>query len=203
MTLVSGPDVLDVGCAGHIPKPGSLYWLHGRLRERFSSVIGIDLNLENIQLLREMGYENIHVANAEGFDLHQDFDTIVAGEIIEHLSNPGSFLDCCRAHLKKDGRVVLSTPYTFSLLYMLYAFLKYPNTCENKEHAVWFCPATLRELASRHGFRVKFWKLIEDYELDNESLAYRVFSKLMLTVGRILIPARLRQNTMLFVLELA
>jgi SAM-dependent methyltransferase len=198
---VVGQDVLDVGCAGHIPKPGSPYWLHGRLREKFTSVVGIDLHAENIQKLRDAGYDNVYVQSAEDFKVDGKFDSIVAGELIEHLSNPGSFLECCRTHLKDNGRVVLSTPYAFSLLFILYAFLKYPKTCENDEHTVWFCPRTLTVLAERYGFRVMNWELIENYEFDNASGLYILFARFVTTVGRLLLPARLRKNTMVFVLE--
>jgi SAM-dependent methyltransferase len=199
---VIGPDVLDVGCAGHIPKPGSAYWLHGRLRDKFPSVVGIDLDANNVQQLRESGYENIYVANAEDFDLNSKFDTIVAGELIEHLSNPGLFFSRCRVHLKPQGRVVVTTPYTFALLYILYAFIKFPKTCQNDEHAIWFCPRTLSELASRNGFRVDYWKLIEDYEFDNPSLSYRFFVRIVTTIGRLVLPARLRKNNMIFIFSL-
>jgi SAM-dependent methyltransferase len=199
---VTGHDILDVGCAGHIPKPRSPYWLHGRLLEKFPSVTGIDLNSENIGKLREMGYENIEVANAEEFNLNTTYDCIVAGELIEHLSNPGRFFDRCRDHLKDGGRLVITTPHAFSLLYFLYAVLKYPNTCQNDEHALWFCPKTLAGLASRYGFRVVSWYLIEDYEFDNSSMLYLFFARFMTTVGRLLIPGRLRKNTMIFVFEL-
>jgi len=199
---VVGSDVLDVGCAGHVPKPGSPYWLHGRLREKFQSLAGIDLNAENIQRLKDSGYENVHVASAEDFDLGKKFDTIVAGELIEHLSNPGLFFSRCHQHLKAGGRLVISTPYAFALLYVLYAFIKFPKTCQNDQHSVWFCPETLAELASRHGFSVVQWELIEDYEFDNPSLSYRIFARMVTTVGRVLLPARLRKNDMIFVFSL-
>jgi SAM-dependent methyltransferase len=199
LNKVFGPDVLDVGCAGHIPKPGSAYWLHGRLREKFPSLVGIDLNEGNIQHLRDLGYGNIFVASAEDFSLNTKFDTIVAGELIEHLSNPGLFFERCHAHLNLNGRLVISTPYAYALLYMLYAFMKYPKTCQNDEHTVWFCPATISELATRYGFKVASWELIEDYELDNPSALYRFFARFITTVGRFLLPTRLRKNCMLFV----
>ena len=202
LNQVVGPNILDVGCAGHIPKPGSPYWLHGRLREKFPVVTGIDVNVGNIEKLTQMGYTNIHIASAEDFDLNTTFDTIVAGELIEHLSNPGLFFKQCKEHLKPHGRVVVTTPYAFALLYTLYALIKFPRTCQNDEHAVWFCPKTLTELASRNGFRVEHWNLIEDYEFDNPSLSYRLFARMITSIGRFLLPGHLRKNNMLFVFSL-
>lgn len=198
---VKGPDVLDVGCAGHVPEPDSPYWVHGGLRDRFQTVVGIDINEKKVRMLRDLGYEDIHLASAEEFQLDRRFDSIVAGELIKHLSNPGLFLQRCREHLKPHGRVILTTPYPFSLLYVLYAIFKFPKTCENTEHACWFCLKTLMELANRHGFKVVHWNLIEDYRLDSPSLRYRIFVR-FISLMRRLIPKRLRNNTMIFVLEL-
>ena len=200
LSHVTGPDVLDIGCAGHLPKPGSPYWLHGKLREKFPNIVGVDLNEVNVEVLKKQGFRDLYVASAESFELGKKFDTIVSGELIEHLSNPGLFLLQCKKHIKPDGRIVLSTPYVFSLFSFIYAFLKFPDTCENKEHAVWFCPRTLTELSNRSGFDVIHWELIEDYELDNPSIPYKIFAGLMVTVGRILIPGKLRKNAMVFVL---
>ena len=199
LELISGPNILDVGCSDHSLRVDSPYWLHGQLLKKFPSIAGIDLNSENIQKMRELGYQNLTVASAEEFSLNVKFDTIVAGELIEHLSNPGLFFGRSREHLKPGGRLVISTPYAFALLNGLYAFLKYPKTCQNDEHALWFCPKTLIELAARYGFYTEHWELLEDYEFDNQSASYRVFARLITTVGRIFIPARLRKNNMLFV----
>ncbi len=197
---VKGPNVLDVGCAGHAVEPGSTYWLHGRLRAAFAQVVGIDSSAEHTALLRTLGYPNIHLQDAETFNLPERFDTIVAGELIEHLANPGLFLIRAREHLAPAGRVVLTTPYPFSLLYTLYALVKFPRTCQNPQHTCWFCPRTLTELATRARLRVVHFDLIEDYRSENPSLAYRVFVRLIRWT-RPLVPGRLRKNGMLFVLE--
>lgn len=194
--------MLDVGCAGHIPKPGSSYWLHGKLREKFPSITGIDVNEGNINKLKALGLDDLFVASAENFDLNRRFDTIVAGELIEHLANPGLFLQECSEHLKPQGRVVLTTPYAFSLLYIIYAFFKFPKTCENGEHCSWFCVETLTQIIQRYGYKVEHWEIIEDYELDNPSFLYRIFAGLMVSIGRVVIPGRLRKNNLLFVISL-
>ena len=197
---VRGPNVLDVGCAAHVPEPGNPYWVHGQLRERFPGVVGIDISEQNIGFLRERGFGNLHVASAETFTLQEHFDTVFSGELIEHLSNPGAFLDRAREHLSPGGRIVLTTPYPFSLLFQAYAFLKYPKTCQNLEHTCWFCPRTLTTLAERSGLKVVHWELLEDYRLFDPSGKYRCFVRVV-SWFRWLIPKRLRANTMLFVVE--
>lgn len=195
---VKGPMVLDVGCTSHTVEIGSPHWLHGQLREEFPDVTGIDISEENLAELRRAGFCNLHVQSAETFDLPERFDTIVAGELIEHLANPGLFLDRARKHLKAHGTVVLTTPNPFSIAYALYAFLKFPRTCQNLEHTCWFCPRTMAELAERSGFAVSHFALIDDYPPNSPSFLYRQFGRLMGLFGPV-IPRRLRK-TMLFVL---
>jgi SAM-dependent methyltransferase len=196
---VKGPRVLDVGCTAHELEVGSPFWLHGLLRSRFE-VTGIDISARNIETLRGQGWERLHVASAEEFSLPERFDTIVAGELIEHLSNPGRFLLRAREHLKRDGRLVLTTPYVFSLMYACYALFRFPQTCQNQQHTCWFCLRTLRELAGRAGLRVVHQELVEDYRPDVPAPLYRLFVLFIRTLGRLL-PARLRHNAILLVLE--
>lgn len=198
LNWVKGPKVLDVGCTGHVVEIGSRYWLHGCLREKFPSVTGVDISAENVEALKKRGLSDVHVQSAESFELPDTFDTIVAGELIEHLSNPGQFLQQARRHLGGHGRLVLTTPNPFSIAYLLYATLKFPKTCQNPEHSCWFCPRTMTELAERSGFKVAHFELIDDYRSDDPSFLYRLFARLMVVFGP-LIPQRLRK-TMLFVL---
>lgn len=195
---VRGPKVLDVGCTSHVVEVGSPYWLHGRLRQKFPEIVGIDISRENVERLSQAGFRNLEVQSAETFELPEKYDTIVAGELIEHLSNPGLFLRQARAHLNYGGTVVLTTPNPFSLAYFLHATLKFPNTCHNREHTCWFCPRTLTELAKRNGFAVTHFELIDDYRGDDPSFLYRQFGKVMMFFSPIL--RRRFGKTMLFVL---
>lgn len=191
-----GPSVLDLGCVGSSLNPDSLYWLHRHLVEKFPRVIGLDINQDALTKLKEMGF-NCVLGNAENFQIEEQFDTIVAGELIEHLSNPGRFLETARKHLSPDGRLIITTPYPFSLMHIAYAFLKYPKTCSNPEHTMWFCPTVFMELVKRHNYTIRHWELIEDYYHGVGSFFYRLFVRL-----RWLIPTkRLRCNAILFVLE--
>jgi len=197
---VSGPEVLDVGCTGHAESPTAPSWLHGKLRKQFGNVTGIDTSTKNVEELQRLGFADIHVQSAEAICFDKRFNTIVAGELIEHLSNPGNFLESARNHLARNGRLVITTPYPFSLAYSLYALKNFPVTCFNKQHTCWFCPSTLQELASRFGLKVVHWELIEDYTFDDPSRTYRTFSRIV-TGLRWIIPYRLRCNHLLAVLQ--
>jgi 2-polyprenyl-3-methyl-5-hydroxy-6-metoxy-1,4-benzoquinol methylase len=199
LQFVQGPEVLDVGCAGHKVKPNAPDWLHGRLRERFR-VTGIDVDASNVELMRKLGLNDIYVQSADAFDLDKRFNTIVAGEVLEHISNPGNFFARARRHLLPEGRLVLSTPYAFSLMYLFYAAHHFPKTCENGEHTCWFCPSTVRELARREGLDVESWRLIDDYDPSVKSWKYRIYWKLIRTIGKLL-PDRMTKTTMLLVLR--
>jgi 2-polyprenyl-3-methyl-5-hydroxy-6-metoxy-1,4-benzoquinol methylase len=199
--LVKGPDVLDVGCAGREIAPNEPQWLHGRLREHFN-VTGIDVSEHNITVLKKLGFTGLHVQSAETFELKQTFDTIVAGEVIEHLSNPGKFLERSRAHLRPQGRLIISTPNAFSLMYGLYALAHFPKTCENDEHTCWFCPSTIAELAAREGLAIETWRLVDDYSDKVKSFKYRAYWIFARTVGKLL-PRRLTKTNMIVVLRCA
>lgn len=95
---------------------------------------------------------------------------------------------------------MLSSPYPFSLLYTLYGIFEFPRTCQNPEHTCWFCPQTQTHLAQRCGFRVVEWTVVEDYRTDDSSSRYRLFVR-PISMLRKVIPQRLRNNTMIFVLE--
>jgi 2-polyprenyl-3-methyl-5-hydroxy-6-metoxy-1,4-benzoquinol methylase len=160
----NGPAVLDVGCVGGFqeasPDTSDPLWLHGHLRAAFDDVWGIDLSPTRIEALRARGYGDIHVADAESFELDRRFNSIVAGELIEHLANPGMFLRRCGEHLAEGGRIVLTTPYPFSYETTAYAWFRYPRTCPNREHTMWFCPKTMERLADLCGFQIRSWRLL-------------------------------------------
>ena len=198
MAYVKGPKVLDVGFVGGDPKAYGQFWLHDFLVEKFERVVGIDISEKYVAELSAAGYKNLHVASAENFSVDEKFDTVVAGELIEHLANPGLFLDRAKAHLADGGRVVVSTPYPFSLLYLSYALFKFPKTCGNAEHTCWFCLSTIKETALRSGLKLDHWELVEDYRFDTDSFAYGVFVRL-LWLYRFLIPQRLKANSILVV----
>jgi len=84
------------------------------------------------------------------FDLRRGFDVIVAGELIEHLENPGVFLASAARHLGKGGVLFLTTPNTTSFRFFAYALLGKEPAYEG--HVTYFTKDALG-LILRHHFR--------------------------------------------------
>lgn len=207
---VVGPKVLDIGLAGQqdfqpqlksligiLDSPG---WLHGTLRRAGFDVSGIDIDQKTIDYLKSQGLENMYCQSADALDVPGGpFNTIVAGEVIEHVTNPGHFLDGARSHLAPGGRIVCTTPNPFSLLYTLRALLRWPDTNPNPEHVLWLCPGTMEVLAAHSGLMVAEVNPIEDYEPAAASGSYGLF-QLFIRWTRWVLPRRLRCNSVLYVL---
>lgn len=200
-----GPDVLDIGCSGQHGRHSALdspWWLHGQLLERHPETWGLEFSQELVDELTEAGIRNVQQGDAQDFDLGRRFDTVVAGELIEHLENPGAFLRCADAHLKPDGRIILTTPYAFSLGFAIYAWGRYPKTCSNPEHTMWLCPTTIAQLVERVGLEVEQCVLVDHFRTDLPSRNGRIVGRLMRTVGKLL-PRRMRANSMVVVVRAA
>ena len=91
--LCKNKHVLDLGCIDHdynLEKNNS--WIHKNIISVAKSVVGVDYMEEDVKKLNKLGYDVV-CANVENFNLKKKFDVIVAGELIEHLANPGKFLD--------------------------------------------------------------------------------------------------------------
>ena len=157
--------ILDLGCVMHNPENAkSRYWLHRATYSNASSVLGLDLYNDGVKSLKKMGYNVVH-GDAQNFKLDDEFDIIIAADIMEHLSNLGSFLNCCHKHLKDEGVMIVTTPNPFSL----FAFLNFltKKVYTNPEHTTWFCKQTMERLLENNRFRIKRmyyhnWKTMYD-----------------------------------------
>ena len=162
--MTQGPRVLHPGCCNNVfprTKEELSGWLHFRLVDAGHSVLGADINREYMGLMEEAGYE-VRYMDAQAIPPEgEKFDTIVAGEIIEHLENPGLFLTGCRSRLKPGGRLVLTTPNPFAPMHVL-AYAKAFDRAFNKEHTCWFDAQTLRQILERCGYRVLKMSFVDD-----------------------------------------
>lgn len=127
-------------------------FLHGMIAKHANYCLGIDTNEEGIKELQRYGF-NVLQGDVEEMSIGMKFDVVVAGDLIEHLSNPGNFLKCVRKHLKPQGILILHTPNPFSITRFWHALMKgYVEV--NKDHKCYYDPITLSQLLEKHGFEV-------------------------------------------------
>ena len=108
-----GPRVLDVGCSEGI--------LELLLARRGIAVTGVDINSEAIDFAQQLLAKEpeevrdrvrfvqgdfIGTRPADGL-----FDTVVMGELIDHVDDPGAVLDKGVKYLRPGGWVVITTPF--------------------------------------------------------------------------------------------
>ena len=108
-----GPHVLDVGCSEGI--------LEVLLARRGLDVTGVEVNADALDFARELLDKEPDDVRARARLVQGDFiearpvtglfDTVVLGEILEHLHDPGALLDRSLEYLRPGGRVVITTPF--------------------------------------------------------------------------------------------
>lgn len=146
-----GKRVLDLGCVMHDPRAyNSRYFLHRAIKETAAELVGLDLHEEGVSALRAYGYD-VRVGDACNFTFPEKFDVIVAGDIVEHVSNLDGLLRSVDAALAPGGVLLVATPNPWYWRNVVKAIL-YPEVPNNPEHTCWFCPRTWRQLVERYGF---------------------------------------------------
>jgi len=156
LKLCAGKRVLDVGCCAHGEFQGrnDSGFLHKQVCSVAANVVGLDNDALAVEAAVKAGYKVV-CGNAE--DLRQaglgQFDVIVAGELIEHLSNPGLFLDGARELLVPSGILAITVPnaWSFTRLKQLRKGID-DSKWTHDQHTCWYSKATITALVSRHGF---------------------------------------------------
>lgn len=132
-------------------------WLHGRLVEISKRVLGVDIQKEWVEKLKKIGYDVVQ-GDVTTINLREKFDVIVAGELIEHLSNQGLFLENMKKHLKDEGLLILTTPNALQIPSYLMTYLRRERQKCREEHICLHTSDTIKVLAEKHSFDiVELW----------------------------------------------
>jgi SAM-dependent methyltransferase len=81
------------------------------------------------------------------------FDTVVAGEILEHVENPIALLRAFRRALREGGKLVLSTPNPSSPPELICNFFLNTSILYTEEHITLYPQRWLLRLMTKAGFR--------------------------------------------------
>jgi ubiquinone/menaquinone biosynthesis C-methylase UbiE len=179
--------VLHLGCAGDDTlKLGKEACLQYQLSKVAKQILGIEINKDSLEKILSFCPESDSIRYIVGNVEHlgklnieeQKFDIILAGSIIEHLSNPGLMLSSirpfCHSGEKRETHLLIVTPHVWGLLQFLrVAFTR--NESVNPEHTCWFSIPTLTELCSRYGFKSYEFKTGYGYRQKSINWAVKKF----------------------------
>jgi 2-polyprenyl-3-methyl-5-hydroxy-6-metoxy-1,4-benzoquinol methylase len=137
--LVGGPGlrVLDLGCR---------YGALTRAYAEGNDVVGIDVDREALAEAAKLGIETRWADVEQPLELEGSvFDVVVAGELLEHLRDPGAVVAEARRVLRPGGRLVGSVPNAYRLKNRL-TFLRGRPPENDPTHLHMFSPSDVREL---------------------------------------------------------
>ncbi|MCU0271155.1 MAG: class I SAM-dependent methyltransferase [Acidimicrobiales bacterium] len=142
----------DAGCREMQDEAGT--WLHAHLDRVATHLVGLDLDEAGVDAAVADGYEahSVDVRDADRLDALgvEPAEVVIAGEVIEHLDDPGSFLDGLHALVVPGGRLVVTTPNAYGL-FNVFASLAL-REINHPDHVTMFTWRTLTNLAARHGW---------------------------------------------------
>lgn len=137
--------VLDIGNIGSAASPHPILQASPTL-----ILVGVDVDAQKAVQFR---YRRQVAATALALPFRPEvFDTVYAGEVLEHLWDPASALAEAHRVLKPGGRLILDTPNPYALERMLRWFLGAGEAAGDPDHKFFYSAAALERLLAVSGF---------------------------------------------------
>jgi len=183
----AGKKVLHLGCTNYPYTKDSIdneMLLHLELKKIARDLYGFDFDQDGIEILQKAGVENLYRADLEKLEevpLSETFDVIIAGEMIEHLSNPGLFLKGIQRFMNERTSLVITTINAYSALrFFLYGFRGKGGKNEpvHPDHVYYYSYKTLSLIVQRENLTVKefyFYDIGTEHRLFNRKI-YNLFN---------------------------
>jgi 2-polyprenyl-3-methyl-5-hydroxy-6-metoxy-1,4-benzoquinol methylase len=160
LSLCANKRALHVGCTNSpntAPRWEMGTLLHDKLcklaKEVNAKVIGIDIDDSAIAFLRQKMpgeiIEHVDAHNLSGYFTDERFDLIIAGDVIEHLPNPGIFLESCARVLSPTGKITISTVNSFGATRFVKALVFHEAV--HSEHTAYYSHKTMKRLLEMSG----------------------------------------------------
>jgi 2-polyprenyl-3-methyl-5-hydroxy-6-metoxy-1,4-benzoquinol methylase len=185
-SLCKDKSILHVGCAD---SPNTIWkfetdcLLHKHLMKVSKELFGIDIDKKGVEDLKKLGIKNVYQGNVEelkNINYDKKFSIVVAGEIIEHLINPGLFLNSIKRFLKKEGSLIITTQNAFSIKRALR--LLWRNEVTSTAHTFYFSYLTLKKLLEKCGYAIGEIRMFNASEGDlyvKQRLISKIVNKLL------------------------
>jgi 2-polyprenyl-3-methyl-5-hydroxy-6-metoxy-1,4-benzoquinol methylase len=160
----AGKRVLHLGCTDYPFTERSIehkMLLHFELAEIAGELYGFDFDQKGIDILEKHGVKNLYRADLEKLEevpLDEKFDVIVAGEMIEHLSNPGLFLKGIQRFMHDETDLLITTINAYGALrFAIYALRGKGGINEpvHPDHVSYYSYSTLSLVIKRANLEIK------------------------------------------------
>jgi len=149
--LVQGKKVLDIGFA-QSPNPHLADF----------DVVGYDLNKSDDEAVLDIYKQQIQADVKDISSVLQGFvfDTIICGELIEHLEDPYQFLRDLKSLMTAASVLLLTTPNPLTPTVLPFEIVGSKKYFFTSEHTYYFLPRWVERLLERSGF-----ELIKKYSI--------------------------------------
>lgn len=163
----AGKKVLHLGCTNFPYTNEALennMLLHLELGKIANNLYGFDFDAKGLEILEKAGVKNLYRADLEHLEevnLDETFDCIIAGEIIEHLSNPGLFLRGIKRFMNRETLLIITTINAYcGFRFLIYGLRGKGGSNEpvHPDHVAYYSYKTLNLLLERENFQIdKFY----------------------------------------------
>lgn len=151
--------ILDIGC--------NKGYFHSLMN---GDVYGIDIEVTNYR-------DKVINADAQYMPFKNNvFDTVFAGEVIEHIPDPYLFLQEVKRVLKINGKFILTTPNMHSLDFFYKNIFGIKNVSNTSRHLYGWDIFLLENLFSALGLEIREIGYINIYK---KNIPFRIFCKIL------------------------
>ena len=180
--LCAGKSVLHLGCTNYPYTQDSIdndMLLHFSLAQTTSELYGFDFDQAGIDILEKHGTENLFRVDLEQLgdvEINKTFDVIIAGEMIEHLNNPGLFLNGIKRFMNPETKLVITTVNAYcGMRFFVYGLRGKGGRAEpvHPDHIAYYSYSTLTLLLKRHGL------VVEDFAFYDIGREHRPHNRLL------------------------
>ena len=151
--------ILDAGCGGG--------WVSKVLVPSGKKVISMDVSPGNpVKAIRELKHKNHAGLIADIYNIplkEKSLDCIIASEVMEHLPDPRTFIIKMLKLLKKNGKLIITTPYNEKIEYYLCVHCNRPTP--KNAHLYSFNESNIIQLIPEKGIKWKYDIFMNKYLL--------------------------------------
>lgn len=153
--IKSNSIVADFGCG-----------YHGEFLNRISNKIklgfGYDLSVNNSKNKKNIKLTKLDINKINSLTKNK-FDYITTLAVLEHVSNPNEYIKRLTSKLKRNGKLIITTPHKRSkfLLELLSFKLGLVSKDEISDHKTYFTELTLKEIINKNKLKIIELKTFE------------------------------------------